>query len=523
MQGLAIEFCGFVNKVGFLLQFWEEYDRVTMTLSPVSGQEEALMNCKFCGAQMGEDEKICPCCGKDNTLEETNPVEETTPAEEVTLAEETVDKAVLAEQIPEEELYKMLQKLKKKQNKKKKMWIPIVAIVCCVALLLGLGAGVWYEINGGWVRGENNVHFRNNYTRSDFAVKLAANRVVARYGDKTLTNRQLQALYWLQFYNFYSEYGNTGSLDFEKPFADQRVPGSNGEDAVSWEQYFIELALENWYRYQLLVADAEEKGKEMPEDYYTFIENLPKSLEKNVQNLGYKDVEDYVDTMMGKVATAEDYLDYLDLSNRGEYYFKLWFAETEVTRDEVSAFFDEKAEAFKTQYGITKETGLLVDVRHVLIQPEGATLDSYGRVTAATDAQWEACRAQAQALLDEWKKDGTEEAFIKLASEKSQDEVSKKEGGLCAYVAKGDMVEEFDAWLFEEGRKEGDFGLVKTVFGYHLMYYVGGDEAWYLCGKDELIVDRCQKQLEEMVENVTRDVDYSAIVLGKANIEKMVG
>ena len=43
-------------------------------------------------------------------------------------------------------------------------------------------------------------------------------------------------------------------------------------------------------------------------------------------------------------------------------------------------------------------------------------------------------------------------------------------------VQRGEMVQEFEDWCFAD-HKEGDTGIVKTKFGYHVMYYVGKKEA----------------------------------------------
>ena len=41
------------------------------------------------------------------------------------------------------------------------------------------------------------------------------------------------------------------------------------------------------------------------------------------------------------------------------------------------------------------------------------------------------------------------------------------------------MVTEFNDWVFDTERKEGDTGIVKTTYGYHIMYYVGDSlPAW---------------------------------------------
>ena len=68
-----------------------------------------------------------------------------------------------------------------------------------------------------------------------------------------------------------------------------------------------------------------------------------------------------------------------------------------------------------------------------------------------------------------------------LANEHSTDGGSNTNGGLYENVFAGQMVEAFDAWVFDETRKPGDYGIVKTQFGHHLMYFVSASEhdAWY--------------------------------------------
>lgn len=123
-----------------------------------------------------------------------------------------------------------------------------------------------------------------------------------------------------------------------------------------------------------------------------------------------------------------------------------------------------------------------VDVRHILIMPEGGTEDESGNVTYSED-EWETCRAAAQALLDQYLAgDKTTEAFGALANEHSDDNNGNvTNGGLYSDVYSGQMVAEFDQWIFDATRKTGDTGLVKTQFGYHVMYFVerkGPVDAW---------------------------------------------
>ena len=70
----------------------------------------------------------------------------------------------------------------------------------------------------------------------------------------------------------------------------------------------------------------------------------------------------------------------------------------------------------------------------------------------------------------------TKENFKALAEKYTDD------SGVFYYnVKSGDMVTEFNDWIFDEARKEGDTDVVKTTYGYHVMFFLGdGVEKWAL-------------------------------------------
>ncbi|MBQ3590532.1 MAG: peptidylprolyl isomerase, partial [Clostridia bacterium] len=105
------------------------------------------------------------------------------------------------------------------------------------------------------------------------------------------------------------------------------------------------------------------------------------------------------------------------------------------------------------------------NVRHLLL-----TTDTYG-----SEAE-----SAAQTIYDQWKAVNFDlEAFAALVYQFSEDPGSKAAGGLYENVSQGDMVPEFDAWLFDSSRKEGDTGMVNTSYGTHIMYYAGeAGPAW---------------------------------------------
>lgn len=118
-----------------------------------------------------------------------------------------------------------------------------------------------------------------------------------------------------------------------------------------------------------------------------------------------------------------------------------------------------------------------VDVRHILVIPEGGTLNDDGYTSTYTDEEWAAALTEAEAILDQWLNgDKTEESFAQLANDNSDDNNGKvTNGGLYEDVYMGQMVKEFEQWCFDASRQVGDYGIVKTVFGYHIMYFVHAD------------------------------------------------
>ena len=86
----------------------------------------------------------------------------------------------------------------------------------------------------------------------------------------------------------------------------------------------------------------------------------------------------------------------------------------------------------------------------------------------------EACKAAADAMLEKFKSGAADEnSFADLAKKNSSDTGSYYNGGLYENVGRDKMVEEFENWIFDEKRETGDCEVIKTSYGYHVMYYVG--------------------------------------------------
>lgn len=136
----------------------------------------------------------------------------------------------------------------------------------------------------------------------------------------------------------------------------------------------------------------------------------------------------------------------------------------------------------------------LVNVRHILVKPTENSTNEDG-TKYSSDEELAEAKKQIEAIRDEWLAgEKTEESFGKLAIEKTQDDGSKATGGLYEDVTPGSMVESFDEWIFDSSRKAGDYDIVKTEYGYHLMYFV----------------DHCDETYREhMITDTMREKDYN--------------
>lgn len=469
------------------------------------------MSCKFCGGEMDQENLICPACGRDNG-EQTQQEVETVAAEAV--AEEHCE--VLDEKTERKQKRVKEKKTQKKLSKQQKKLIKIIAAVAaCLVLVFFLVATICDSVGISIHPGANTLQYKKSYTASDSVANMAADRVIATVGDAELTNGELQVYYWMQYYDFVNYYGSSLSsmgLDVNKDLDKQMVPDTD----LTWQQFFLDAALGVWHQYQSVQMAADAADFEISEYVWDALAQLPATLEAEAEKLGFKTMEEYVKHNAGAGSVFDDYMQYATLYNTSLNYYNYIYKNYEPTPEEVAACFEKNAEDIEAYYGITKDSGKFIDVRHILISPEGETGDEGGN-TVYSDSEWEACRQKAQKILDDWKAgEATEESFAKMANELSEDTGSNTAGGLYTFVAKGQMVDEFEQWCFDDNREPGDTGLVRTQYGYHVMYFVYGNDGWYRYAEEILASEYCQEQITLFTQTYPMKVNYKKIALAVA-------
>ena len=150
------------------------------------------------------------------------------------------------------------------------------------------------------------------------------------------------------------------------------------------------------------------------------------------------------------------------------------------------------------------------DVRHLLVQ--AATTDENGKAlsTAEQNKNFEAAKKEAEELLEEWKAgDATEESFSALVKEHTDDAGSKETGGLYEGIANdGKYVQEFTEWALQD-HKPGDTGIVKTTYGYHIMYYVSNDgiEKWESDTRTAIANEKYTEYFDGTYDDIEKNVE----------------
>ena len=478
--------------------------------------------------------------------EELTPAEQTVPAEETVQAEEAAaeetvpaaqEAAVEAEPASAEEVPAEEPKPEEKKATPGKMALVIGAIVVVIAVIIALLMGgtkippaaetapatapVETTEPVPTIPADGNPDdetCKGTYTVTDEEAAANADTVVATMGEYTLTNGQLQAFYWMQVQSFLSsDYGSYmmyyGLMDYTQPL-DTQVCAMTGSG--TWQQFFLKEALNTWQNYCALAESARNAELTLSEDEQAFLDGLEENLQANAEYYGLETVEELLKRNIGAGADMSDYFYFQELLMQGNKFYDAEVAKIEPTAEELEAFFAEHETEY-AESGITKD-GTFVDVRHVLFTPQGGTTDESG-TTVYSDEEWAACEAEATNVMNAWTKgDCDEESFAAMANTYSQDPGSNTNGGLYEDVQQGQMVAEFDAWCFDESRKPGHYGIVKTTYGYHLMYFVDSTPIWEYYAQQDLVAERTSDLMAQLTESHPMEVDYSAITLGLVNL-----
>ena len=179
-----------------------------------------------------------------------------------------------------------------------------------------------------------------------------------------------------------------------------------------------------------------------------------------------------------------------------------WIYSEDTAVGSVAAFVDEDYSCIDLIYKITNSTldeTQYYSVRHILVMPgsdaedeEESESNQTDKQTEYTEEEWAAALEKANAIVEEFNAtDKSEMAFAELAEKYSEDVSSTSAAGYGYYGGEifktelGVMVPEFEAWSIDPSRQYGDVGIVKSKFGYHIMYFVYSGPTYMYSAKSD--------------------------------------
>ena len=185
-----------------------------------------------------------------------------------------------------------------------------------------------------------------------------------------------------------------------------------------------------------------------------------------------------------------------------------WMFNTDTAVGSLNYYADENAGVI---YIIMKTSQPALDsdsaskvysVRHILVIHESGDDDSSSSSSSSTatkkytEEEWAAALEKANSILDEYNKgDKTELSFAELA-EKYTDDTSSTSvnmnnmyGGGIMDTQLGQMVSDFENWAIDSSRKYGDVEIVKSSYGYHIMFFISYCPQYMYDAENQYITD----------------------------------
>ena len=150
------------------------------------------------------------------------------------------------------------------------------------------------------------------------------------------------------------------------------------------------------------------------------------------------------------------------------------------------------------------------DVAHILVS--AATCGYDATDTNQEKAASEKAKKKADEIIAEYNAgEKTLDAFKALGEKYTEDSNVVYEN-----VQTGEMVAEFNDWLFDEARKEGDVEAVATDYGWHIMYFIGeGDIVWHANAKAAVLEGKLNSWIEDAAK--TYGIKFNEKVLASVN------
>ena len=498
------------------------------------------MKCKFCSAELEEYMAFCPFCGKPQKEDEKKQKEEIVDEED--LEEELVDEELEDEEYDDEEyedeedddeistkdLLKLLTDRWARPFAKIGAWMKrapgavkeevstwkrgqqIMAGISTLLAFSVVTVAVLYACGINLLPRANDLFYNQSYSAGDFKAERKKEVVIATMGDQKLTNAELQAYYWFGVYDYVNQNGLNVGFNLSKPL-DKQIYNTN--TGMTYQQLFLQQAIESWRRYAVLVQMANENNFKLTQEQQNYMNSFESQIVANATQQGYSDAQKFLDEKLFPGFSVEAYAKYQQMNYFAMCYYDVLYEEWMPDELELDAFYTKHKQEFVSS-GIDKSAGSYYDVRYMLIATDGSS-----------DEDWDACKNEAQRILDLFLAgEQTDERFAEFVATYSEDTTSASAGGLETQLTKYDTkhASTFKNWFMDENRKPGDTGIVQNTEtgtqGYYIIYFISGTPIWEYEATLQILSESTMNMLEDARKTWPITVNYKKVVLGKADL-----
>ena len=242
----------------------------------------------------------------------------------------------------------------------------------------------------------------------------------------------------------------------------------------------------------------------------TFTKSMVTNLKKVITD-ATKTASYTLDTDLGKFLFAgvkDQYgIEYKEGEEKGESapVNDTFFEDKEYTADADKNIGKYSMSIYFVTEAAHRDETVLRDAGHILFKVDATGANGMYKTKAEA-------KAAAEKLYEEIKAQLVDN---KISKEKFEEfgKVTHDSNVFYDNVNKGDMVEEFENWLFDEARFEGEIGLVETTYGWHIMYFGGESEevAWRLSAHESAT----DADLEAWFEALPYEVTINTAIFDK--------
>lgn len=292
---------------------------------------------------------------------------------------------------------------------------------------------------------------------------IQKNTIAAVVGDRELNSVELGYYYNDAISNYYNEWYNTYQdytdsylqavgLDVTKPLNEQVQDEETGK---TWDQYFVELAIDNAKSDFALYDLAKAENFQLPDEQQTSLDNMTNNLGTYASLYGYSNANQYLQAIYGYGADKDSYLEYNERNAIASAYQQAHEDSLKYEDADIREYEKDKADNYNS-YTYSSAYLSYSDFR------QGGTEDAEGNKTY-TEEENEAARAALKVAAEKLATATTLEQLKEMIETIEVNEDSDLAVNDSTNVLHTALNATLAEWLASKDRKTGDIAAIAST------------------------------------------------------------